>query len=83
MTMTKKHFISLAAAIRDNRKVYSEAVIRKLAAWCWSENQDFNESRWLSYIAGECGPSGGRIKPPRKPRTITPERKLARRLEGK
>lgn len=80
--MTKKHFIALADAIRDNRALYSDCVISKLASWCWSENHRFNETRWLSYIAGECGPNGGAIKPAPQPRTVKPKRKLARRLEG-
>jgi hypothetical protein len=32
-----------------------------LADWCQSQNSNFNRERWLGYIAGENGPSGGKI----------------------
>lgn len=90
--MTKKHFIALADTIREHnhamqginsRHRFSDATIATLALFCLQQNGNFNRERWLSYIAGECGPCGGVIKPPSKPRYVTPERKLARRLEGK
>ncbi len=34
-------------------------VIKPLADFCASQNGDFMRSRWIAYIAGECGPSGG------------------------
>jgi hypothetical protein len=36
-----------------------------LAVFCKGQNYDFKRDRWLSYIAGECGPGGGTIKPPK------------------
>ena len=30
-----------------------------LADFCQSQNPRFNRERWLGYIAGKCGPSGG------------------------
>lgn len=33
-----------------------------LARFCKKQNAAFKKERWLSYIDGECGPSGGRIK---------------------
>lgn len=30
-----------------------------LADYCERMNPNFNRSRWLAYIAGECGPNGG------------------------
>lgn len=84
--MTKKHFIRLADAIQIHNKVHQNKFHKNhldtLAMFCREQNPRFNEDRWLSYIKGECGPNGGAIKPPRKPRVITPERKLARRLQG-
>jgi len=38
---------------------------RSWRRWCGSAgagNGRFDESRWRSYLAGQCGPSGGRVK---------------------
>jgi hypothetical protein len=32
----------------------------ELADFCQSRNPRFNRDRWLKYIAGECGPNGGK-----------------------
>jgi hypothetical protein len=37
------------------------AVVRDLASFCLHQNSRFDRERFLSYIAGECGPNGGRI----------------------
>jgi hypothetical protein len=34
----------------------------ELANFCQAQNPDFNRKLWLDYIAGNCGPSGGKIK---------------------
>ena len=94
--MTKKHFIALADTIQEHNQLECQSIlsasgrhkfdslhIETLASFCQSQNSQFNRERWLGYIAGTCGSNGGTIKPPSKPRYITPERKLARRLEGK
>jgi hypothetical protein len=70
--MTKKHFIALADAIRFHNKLVADKVINSpaftvgqldiLAGACEEQNPQFNRERWLSYVAGECGPNGGRIK---------------------
>ena len=69
--MSKKHFIALADAIRelfnktgcaDTDGVRKEYVLEILARFCQQQNSNFNRERWLDYIAGECGPSGGSIK---------------------
>jgi len=66
--MTKKHFISLADAIRDHNRTenpfdkFTESQLRTLARFCMDRNYNFNRERWFNYIAGECGPSGGQIK---------------------
>jgi hypothetical protein len=67
--MTKKDFIALANMIRDyNSKQASYEgkftldQISAIASFLRTQNSNFNMIRWFDYIAGECGPSGGRIK---------------------
>lgn len=70
--MTKKHFIALADRIRDynrqNRPI-SQSVLDMLADYLRSQNPRFMKQRWLDYIGGLCGPSGGKVRSPkaRKP----------------
>jgi hypothetical protein len=66
--MSKKHFIRLADAIirsapadRSAQGTFPRAAILALADFCQAQNPHFNRSRWLGYIAGECGPSGGKV----------------------
>lgn len=33
--------------------------LEALVQFCKQQNSAFKESRWLDYIAGKCGPSGG------------------------
>ena len=33
-----------------------------LADFCAAQNPRFDRQRWLGYIAGECGPSGGKVR---------------------
>jgi hypothetical protein len=67
-TVTKKHFIALADAIREHNElqrgtsnpiVFGAFHINTLATFCQQENANFNRERWKRYIAGECGPNGG------------------------
>jgi hypothetical protein len=60
--MSKKDFIALADYIRTNREAFGEAALSVLADFCQSQNGRFLRDRWLAYIAGTCGPSGGEIK---------------------
>jgi hypothetical protein len=60
--MSKKHLIKLADAIKANREQFTEGAIIALANYCQSENPRFMRGRWLSYIADECGPCGGKVK---------------------
>ena len=70
--MTKKDFIALADAIRDSNRTaencgipeyrFTQLQLNILAAFCEQQNRLFNRSRWLSYIAGECGKNGGKVK---------------------
>ncbi len=67
--MTKKHFIALADAIREFNSYtmhgsktanhFDTQQLNTLADFCAAQNPNFNRERWLSYIAGECGPNGG------------------------
>jgi len=60
--MSKKHFIALADAIRLAAVPFLDAQIEELADFCQSQNNQFNRERWLDYIAGKCGPNGGKVK---------------------
>jgi hypothetical protein len=65
--MSKKHFIELANVLRntirhdDGETVNFAGIVEDLADFCKSQNPNFNRDRWLGYIAGENGPSGGRV----------------------
>jgi hypothetical protein len=67
--MNKRHFVALADVIRNynlrNRKTniypFDNQQINLLADFCQSQNENFNRERWLAYIAGECGPNGGKV----------------------
>jgi hypothetical protein len=71
--MTKKHFIALADTIRVHnrrkldtfgcnalRMLFNVEQLSTLADFCEAQNSRFNRERWLGYINGECGPSGGK-----------------------
>lgn len=60
--MTKKDFIALANTIRMNREAFTDEAIKALARFCKDQNSAFLEGRWIGYINGENGPSGGEIK---------------------
>lgn len=67
--MTKKHFIALADAIKAHHAVnkhplahFNKPQLEILAQFCAEQNPQFNHSRWLNYIDGNCGPSGGAVK---------------------
>ncbi len=69
--MTKKHFIELADRIREwnyhppyymSVPFFHKDHLKFLADFCKSQNPRFNRERWLDYIDGKCGPSGGRVK---------------------
>ena len=68
--MTKKHFIALADYIREHNSsgyvgrpgfnLFDAQHINSLAAFCQSQNSNFNRKRWLGYIAGTNGKNGGK-----------------------
>ena len=62
--MTKKHFIRLAEYVREAqvRGWIHEQGVGQIARFCEEMNPRFNRALWLDYIAGKCGPNGGRIK---------------------
>jgi hypothetical protein len=64
MTMTKKHFIALADAVRNGTELITltQPQIEALADFCASQNPQFNRERWLGYIAGTNGKNGGKVK---------------------
>lgn len=64
--ITKKDFIALADSLRGYQEVANHDqgrfLIDRLISFMNSNNPHFNESRWRSYLAGECGPNGGKVK---------------------
>ena len=67
--MTKKTFTALADTIiasgpadRSAQGAFSDSAIGTLADFCAAQNPAFNRSRWLAYVAGDCGPNGGKLK---------------------
>lgn len=72
--MTKKHFIALADAIKEHNGRVAESTengyeiafsfdqIQSLANFCKWQNERFDRSRWLGYIAGKNGKNGGVVK---------------------
>jgi hypothetical protein len=68
--MTKKNFVALADSIREHNRlaklngenVFTGDQLVALARFCALENTRFKRERWLDYIAGECGPNGGRAR---------------------
>ncbi len=60
--MSKKDFIALADEIRATFGTpgqFNDMQILVLAKFCKRQNYNFKELRWLGYIKGENGPSGG------------------------
>jgi hypothetical protein len=64
--MTKKNFIELADTIRIHNQYsdtpFTPAQLDVIASFCKSQNSAFIKDRWLGYIAGENGPSGGSVR---------------------
>lgn len=75
--MSKKDFIALADALRISRPDASDCesgnpdnptlanwikTRDKIADVCKARNARFNRERWIAYINGECGPSGGSVR---------------------
>ena len=73
--MTKKTLIALADSIRAYNShafragtniasplKFTHTQINALADFCAAQNPAFNRGRWLAYVAGDCGPNGGKRK---------------------
>ena len=72
MSMSKRDFIALADALKAVRPLHNpvfltgwEVAVLAAADAFATQYPRFNRSRWLAYIAGECGPSGGTVKKPK------------------
>ena len=72
MSMSKQDFIAIADAIRAHNNAAAEwddpssrpfdgCQIRVIADVLAKSNPLFNRERWLGYIAGINGPSGGKV----------------------
>lgn len=59
MAMSKQDFIALADVIKQSAMFHPSA-IEELADFCEKQNSAFDRNRWLDYIAGKCGPNGGK-----------------------
>ena len=68
MSMSKKDFVDLADRLKrvkngnDGGLVSWEYILEEICQFCKSQNFNFNRERFLDYLAGECGPSGGKVK---------------------
>jgi hypothetical protein len=69
--MSKQDFIALAETIREENRFavdnhqpapFNEQAILCLARFCKNQNYNFMRERWVGYIAGENGPSGGAVR---------------------
>lgn len=63
MGIAKKEFIRLAEYLRDTDgycEPFTERQLEHLANFCHEQNPRFMRERWLDYIKGEGGPSGGK-----------------------
>lgn len=74
-TMNKKLIIALCDSIREHNRIasnphtdlipFSTDQIETIADFIAASNPNFKRERFMGYIAGECGPNGGDIKPAR------------------
>lgn len=62
MSMSKKDFISLADELRPLGNRVDGDITDALCRFMRSVNPNFKEDRWREYLAGTCGPSGGKVK---------------------
>jgi hypothetical protein len=64
--MSKKDFILLANLIKAHNRAFSDQPftaqqLDTLTEFCHAMNHNFNRERWLSFINGAVGPSGGKV----------------------
>jgi hypothetical protein len=69
--MTKRDFIALADALREqkpaehwdpNKLVQWELDIKAVADVLARSNPRFLRERWMDYVNGLCGPNGGKLR---------------------
>ena len=69
--MSKKHFVMLADALRaekpashwnPNKMTQWELDVKAIADVCARCSPNFKRDRWMDYVNGLCGPSGGALK---------------------
>ncbi len=75
MSMSKKHFISLADMIKKwnsnpDNEPFTERQLELLAHFQEQQNSAFKWGRWMDYVHGTAGPGGGKI---RGPKTVATE----------
>ena len=58
MKMRKKDLIALADSLHGVK--VSEDVLAALCRFMREQNPAFDEYRWREYLAGRCGPNGGK-----------------------
>jgi hypothetical protein len=68
--MSKKHFIALADELRQwhsdfvrnhGQQAY-DSMVDLCVSFCRSQNYRFDTDRFRGYVAGDCGPCGGKVK---------------------
>lgn len=62
--MSKKDFIALGDYLIDTIpycEPFTDKQIEHLANFCHSRNSNFNRERFLGYVNGTNGPSGGKV----------------------
>lgn len=47
--------------VADAFTAFTDDQLRALSYFCHKMNSSFNTERWHDYIAGKCGPNGGKI----------------------
>ena len=71
MAMSKQDFIALADTIREHNRIashpansdmpkFEDTHLEALIAFMRGQNTSFMKGRWLGYVKGENGPSGGK-----------------------
>jgi hypothetical protein len=70
--MSKQDFIALADVIREHNRIASHPAnsdmpkfeathLEALVSFMRGQSSNFMKERWLGYVAGENGPSGGKV----------------------
>lgn len=67
--MSKKDYVLIADAIKSSQLApeQKEAFAKHISPSLRADNGLFKEDRFIDYVMGRGGPSGGRVKQPKKP----------------